>query len=69
MFNDYSDLEHFFRDAKHIRGRSEYVKPLGERKYWRRENVHKHQDRYILRCFSNDIVTWYPDNTVEIMGS
>mgnify|MGYP003148952331 CR=1 FL=1 len=67
MFDDYKDLEHFFRGTKHIRGRSEYVKPLGERKYWRRENVYKRPDRYILRCFDMDLVTWYPDNTVEIL--
>lgn len=72
MFDDFKDLERFFRDTKPIRGRSEYVKPLGERKYWQRENVHLispygHQDRYILRCFNMDIVTWYPDNMVEIL--
>ena len=67
MFDDYKDLERFFRDTKHIRGRSEYVKPLGDRKYWARENVYKRPDRYILRCLDMDIVTWYPDNTVEIL--
>lgn len=74
---DYAAAEKFFENTKHIRGRSEHDKPLGDRRHIDRFVItrkyghghgHGHGEgaSYICTLYSTPVVTFMPDGEVHV---
>lgn len=67
---DYAAAEKFFENTKHIRGRSEQDKPLGDRRHIDRfimSRVHRSEGiQYVCTLYSTPVVTFMPDGEVQV---
>lgn len=72
---NYADAEERYKSIKPIRGRSQEVKPLGERRYdqyriEKRITVNQFENKeyvsYACVLYDTDCVTFHPDNTITL---
>ena len=67
---DYAAAEKFFENTKHIRGRSEQNKPLGDRRHadtFFMSRAHRSEGvLYICTLYSTPVVTFMPDGEVRV---
>ena len=66
ILNSYEHYEKQWKQIKPIRGRTEVIKPIGQRRRtW--ETIEKRDDDvYACHLYQTDVVKYYPDGSISI---